>query len=420
MRRPAPGVCLCLLGVVDAQTYVVDRSGGGNFTTFQQAIDAVPDGSVLRVRAGDYVPFILQNKSLTIIGDAGVVVGPVYGAAGPVAIGPTAANQTIVMKGIAFRGQQDNFALTVRLQNLAGPVFVEDVTVGHPQDWYPGAEMVITGCANTHLLRCSLQGLGYSNVPSPMLSISGSAVELAQCTVTPRMLTAILATASRIALISCTVTGGRGDDYAPTRSGMGAVVLSSGSELHAYGIGGSISGGAGGRGGGVLGPGGNGGTGLSLANSTATLVGIVPVGGGGGAGPPPGMPGAAALLDATSTVRTIVATGPSCVITGTAAPGNAVSLDSRANAGDIAIVLLGEEPLYVAAPSWLTVGTLFVNPLVTFGPFTVPSTGLLSFPLQLPPTLPLNHLFLLQCAVLPSGSINELWASNATSILVSS
>ena len=88
-------------------------------------------------------------------------------------------------------------------------------------------------------------------------------------------------------------------------------------------------------------------------------------------------------------------------------------------AGDVATLLIGQEPLYFPAPFWLTVGTLFVNPLVTFGSFAVPSTGLLSVPLQLPPTLPLDQLFLLQFATFPSG-FGEIWACNSTSILVKS
>ena len=65
-----------LAAAVPAQTFVVDANNGPgtNFTTIGAAIAAVPDGAVLRVRAGHYVEssLVIRGKSLAILGDGGV------------------------------------------------------------------------------------------------------------------------------------------------------------------------------------------------------------------------------------------------------------------------------------------------------------------------------------------------------------
>ena len=63
-----------------AQTFIVDvNSGPGtNFTSIAAAVAAVPDGAVLEVRPGTYAAFTIQNKSLTVFGQAGVQVAERY------------------------------------------------------------------------------------------------------------------------------------------------------------------------------------------------------------------------------------------------------------------------------------------------------------------------------------------------------
>jgi hypothetical protein len=52
-----------------AQTFVVDASGGGDFTTLQAAIDAAQAGDILLVQPGTYAPFVLA-KELQLLGPA--------------------------------------------------------------------------------------------------------------------------------------------------------------------------------------------------------------------------------------------------------------------------------------------------------------------------------------------------------------
>lgn len=59
-----------------AQAFVVDAANGpgSNFTNLATAIATVPDGAVLRVRAGNYGGFTIASKSLTILGEPGATL----------------------------------------------------------------------------------------------------------------------------------------------------------------------------------------------------------------------------------------------------------------------------------------------------------------------------------------------------------
>ena len=58
------------------ETFVVDRQGGAGsqFVDIQSAIDAAMDGDLIVVQPGKYVPFTIDGKALTILGQDGVVV----------------------------------------------------------------------------------------------------------------------------------------------------------------------------------------------------------------------------------------------------------------------------------------------------------------------------------------------------------
>ena len=81
-------------------------------------------------------------------------------------------------------------------------------------------------------------------------------------------------------------------------------------------------------------------------------------------------------------------------------------------------MLIGTTPRYAAAPFWMTVGALFVDPVVAL-PYQVPASGPMSIPLQLPLSLPLDQVIVLQCGVL-QGAYAEAWMSNSASVLVRS
>ena len=74
---------LASIAAVTAQVFVIDAQNGPgtNFVDISAAIAAVPEGAVLRVRAGLYGQFAIDGKSVTVLGDPGAriltVTGPV-------------------------------------------------------------------------------------------------------------------------------------------------------------------------------------------------------------------------------------------------------------------------------------------------------------------------------------------------------
>ncbi len=109
-----------------AQSYVVDVNGGAgaNFTSLTAAVAAVPDGSILRVRPGDYIEsVVVVAKGLTITGDVGasIVAPPGLPALHVLGLGPA---QVFVVRGLAMRAAVSGTA-EVRLEYDQGLVFLD-------------------------------------------------------------------------------------------------------------------------------------------------------------------------------------------------------------------------------------------------------------------------------------------------------
>lgn len=107
-----------------AQTYVIDAAGGAgsHFTNLGSAIAAVPDGATLLVRAGTYAPFVLDGRSLSILGDPGVVIS------GPVSIANTLAHQPVVLAGLTFTTSTQGAFAHVLVDDCAGRLVFERIT----------------------------------------------------------------------------------------------------------------------------------------------------------------------------------------------------------------------------------------------------------------------------------------------------
>lgn len=118
---------LALVGAVTccarAQTLVVDANNGPGtaFTSIAAAVGAAPDGAVLSVRPGTYAPFVIDDKSLTILGGPGVVVS---GVAGVVSVRNLASSRRVAMRGLALTGVTAPAQLL--LTNNSGLVMLED------------------------------------------------------------------------------------------------------------------------------------------------------------------------------------------------------------------------------------------------------------------------------------------------------
>jgi len=107
MSRSASRFASLVLGITalaiqaTANTYVVDSSGGGQFTDIPPAIAAAQPGDVLLVMQGVYSGFTL-DKGLAIIGYGTVTIAGDATVAG-VQAGQTAA---LVALEIRFNGRQ--------------------------------------------------------------------------------------------------------------------------------------------------------------------------------------------------------------------------------------------------------------------------------------------------------------------------
>lgn len=425
-----------LSALLDGQTFVVDAGGGGQFRDLPQAVAAVPSGAVLRVRPGRYSEFAVAGKSLTIVGDSAQTV-TVYMWANDITLGPTTAAESLVCMGMTWMSLPNNVPRNVRLDNLAGPVHLEDVTIGSPILMVPDTEMLVRNCANVHLVRCSLIGGLPARPDRQRLAVVGSALEVTQCTIggqpglnmfptSPAAPPAMRVDASTIVCVGSSVTGGVGaaaflHQALDGGAGGAAMLLGSGSVLHAYGAPTSIAGGAGGN---VLAPtigrGGDGGPGLQLVGSTALLVGVSPSGGTGGNGTTGvGVTGLPLVADAGSSVRTVPGAGPHVALLGQPAPGATVTFVLDASPGEPTALVVGGAQTLRTFPPLLGLGALLVEPWLVAPGFVVSTAGRLSLSITLPSEWPLDRLVLAQFLVLASPR-NEIWAANSLSILARS
>ena len=130
---------LCL--PVAAQTFVVDLNNGPgtDFTSLQAAVDGVPDGANLEVRAGIYFENILiDGKSLTLLGDGNVRVIPLFSS--DFRIQGLAADQSVSVRGVRIDFSQAANP-TISCRDNLGLVVLDDVADGR------GAVQVIN-CAS--------------------------------------------------------------------------------------------------------------------------------------------------------------------------------------------------------------------------------------------------------------------------------
>jgi hypothetical protein len=434
---------LLLSALLPAQTYIVSRTGGGQFTDIPPAIAAVPSGAVLRVRSGTYSAFTVQNKSLSILGDSSATV--IVNADADVVLGPINASQRIVVSGlkVLFTVPAVRTVQRVEVRDAAGPVWLDDIEIAGRSVPFPDVlaqfQLQIIRSGNVHLHRCRSELVAYKQDSPPIAAarIDASFVEMWECRWAARTTMGGLGgglpgpgvelISSRALMVDCDVLGGKGEDQLHEfGSGGGhggpAVRVGPNSVIDIHGARSRYVGGAGGNGygAGPLTPGGNGGDGLVLSTSRARLIGVTPQGGVRGTGTPPGANGRPFSADASSTVQQIAGQGPTATLTGTAGRGNPVASVLAANAGDLAILFLGRDPLFVPVPGVITHGGLMCTLDVIVNPVFVPASGTLTLPWQIPPEWPLDVPAWFQFVVVPAAAVPEVWASNSVPVLIKS
>lgn len=169
---PASWLLLSLLASpVTASTWVVDDSGGGDFTSIQAAIDAAQPGDVLRVKAGSYAAFTL-DRGLSILGEPGI--RPFVAGLSRLQAGQTTG--PISIAGLELG--------SLEVLGASGPVLLDDLEVNGELPAPVGCQgMLIHGCAQVHVARSLIHGKdGDFACESRALRIVDSVVTLTGCT----------------------------------------------------------------------------------------------------------------------------------------------------------------------------------------------------------------------------------------------
>lgn len=256
---------LLLAAPARAGTWIVDDSGGADFTDLPAAIAAAAPGDVLIVRDGHYSSFVLE-KGLTIVADTGaaptLLVSPGEGTAW---IRDVPSGQSVVISGLALEA--------FRVQGCDGSVHVDDCLVdeGHltPAVSVVTSQLVVLSRLDVHAGGGTIEGF----VPwiwnaQRGLDVRNSTVVATQCSIEGGIggtkykqdgkpgEPAVRAESSTVVLQSCTLLGGGGGDgwhdpsFEPWISdggdGAPAVHALSGSIVRLFGAGEEVLGGDGG------------------------------------------------------------------------------------------------------------------------------------------------------------------------------
>lgn len=179
-------VAVAVAAPMTAQSFVVDGSGGpgANFTTINAAVAAVPDQSLLRIRAGTYVESVLVvGKSLTIVSDGAATIEAPTGLPALHVVG-LGAGQTFVMRGMDVRGTAQ--AGEIRLEFNQGLVMIDSIPNA---SWPPPRRLQARFSDSLLIARCQItDGLGLDNCRAVFdscllidIAITGGDVQLSSC-----------------------------------------------------------------------------------------------------------------------------------------------------------------------------------------------------------------------------------------------
>jgi hypothetical protein len=258
------------------KVWVVDSSGGGDYFRIQPAVNAAVDKDTILVKSGTYPGFTVDDKALSIVGDAGASVQ----LSGRVTVKNLASGKVVVLGGftaIVSGGP------VLRIQDDAGSVRVQAAVLdaASVNSSYPAWSTVdVVNSADVFLTECTLTGVDGSHEPGGTGTPGGTGLSLVN---------------SDAAVYDCTIRGGDGGDsvggpnWSQRFGGIGGTGCSvaSGSFLFASDT--TFRGGDGGDSAttgfcGGWGEGGEGGIGLSISAPQAELIGSSTQGGAGGHG----------------------------------------------------------------------------------------------------------------------------------------
>jgi hypothetical protein len=203
------------VGFVGAQTFVVDAANGpgANFTDVAAAVAAVPDGSTLIVRQGNYGAFDINGKGLTVLGGPGVIAtsGFAFSSSQTFQVRNTSPAQSVVVRGFTC----SDWLPQVSVQNCAGSVLFEDLQLDNANvpivSPMPPA-FLFGGCSQLILRNCTLRfgSLSNSNTVLEHCTLNGLSAVCAHTVACQDSFVALSVIGGTAQLVDCTVQGGNG------------------------------------------------------------------------------------------------------------------------------------------------------------------------------------------------------------------
>ena len=181
---------LGLQAAVVAQTLVVDAANGPgtHYTDLATAVAAAPEGAMLQVRPGQYGPFQVLAKSLTISFAAGAHIRTPNSWSMAVGIDGLGAGQSVFLRGLQF----DPYVGALDLRDNLGFVDIEGAATTNALVTAQNCDRVrLLGFAftsgtqvtasNVVFERCSIRGSTFAAAPG--LTQNGGSVQLVESTV---------------------------------------------------------------------------------------------------------------------------------------------------------------------------------------------------------------------------------------------
>ncbi len=177
MKQLLAGLLLAAISAATtpAQVFVVDVNNGPgtNFTSIAAAVTAVPDGAVLQVRSGTYGGFAIQNKSLTVLGDPGVIVQGMLTL--PIAIANLTASQFVTLRRLIWSHPLGPGTLSC--QNCAGTILIDECRAD-TQTSTAGGGLVVSSCDRVFLRNSRIEPL---STGMPCIQSTQSNLTLLNC-----------------------------------------------------------------------------------------------------------------------------------------------------------------------------------------------------------------------------------------------
>lgn len=162
---------LICTAALPAQTFTVGGAGAA-YPDIATAVAAVPSGAVLDVRPGQYGPFTIDQKSITVLGGPGVEISSFVAVA---RVENLLAGQQVTLQGLLFRSAISNSRVFV-LSNQ-GQIVLDGLTSANL-----GVELSVQDSEDVRIRRCIFQPAG----PTPAIRARNSSLRITNSTLDGR------------------------------------------------------------------------------------------------------------------------------------------------------------------------------------------------------------------------------------------